>query len=207
VFYITSTPFWLKALFPKGLIWSENPAGHSLYLTFDDGPHPEITGSVLEQLKQANAKATFFCIGENAERYPQMLENILNEGHSLGNHTQTHPDGWNTPTQVYLKEIKQAAAHIPSNLFRPPYGKITAAQVKCIKQQFPNMQIIMWSCVTGDFDTAKTGKWCAQIAVKSAKPGNIIVFHDSEKAWPRLKVALPLVLEYMYKHGITSSAL
>jgi peptidoglycan-N-acetylglucosamine deacetylase len=207
VFYITSTPYWLKALFPKGLVWHGNPANHSLYLTFDDGPHPEITCFVLEELKQANAKGTFFCIGENAERYPEMLDRIISEGHSLGNHTQTHPDGWKTPADVYLDEIKQAAEFIPSSLFRPPYGKITREQVKGIRQQFPEMQIIMWSCVTGDFDTTKTGEWCARKAIKSAKPGKIIVFHDSEKAWPRLKIALPLVLEHMYKHGLTSKPL
>lgn len=207
MFYITSTPFWLKALFPKGLMWEGNPENNTLYLTFDDGPHPEITGFVLDQLKQADVKGTFFCIGENAERYPEMLQRILQEGHALGNHTQTHPDGWKIPTTQFLAEIGLASRFIPSQLFRPPYGKITKHQVNGIRREFPEMQIIMWSCVTGDFDTTKTGEWCAKQAIKAAQSGKIIVFHDSEKAWPRLKIALPLLLEHMQKVGLTSRIL
>jgi peptidoglycan/xylan/chitin deacetylase (PgdA/CDA1 family) len=207
MFYITSTPWWLKLLFPKGLTWKGNEAGNNLHLTFDDGPHPEITPFVLDLLAKANAKATFFCIGENVERYPEVFVQIIKEGHRVGNHTQTHPDGWAMEASAYLKEIKKADASIKSDLFRPPYGKITGKQVKKIRQAFPAMKVIMWSCVTGDFDTEKNGDWCARQAIRFAQPGSIIVFHDSEKAFPRLEVALPAVLNYMADKGIFSVTL
>lgn len=207
MFYITSTPWWLKSLFPKGLAWKGNEAGNNLHLTFDDGPHPEITPFVLDILAKANAKATFFCIGENVELYPEVFAQIIKEGHRVGNHTQTHPDGWSMPASAYLQEIKKADASIKSDLFRPPYGKITKQQVQKIRQAFPAMKIIMWSCVTGDFDTSKNGDWCARQAIRFAKPGSIIVFHDSEKAFPRLEVALPAVLNYMAEKGLISAAL
>lgn len=172
-----------------------DPAGNTLYLTFDDGPHPDITGFVLDQLNAYKAKGTFFCLGENVARFPETFEAIKNQGHRIGNHTHTHPDGWKMNADDYLKEIMKADKLIGSNLFRPPYGKITKLQVEGIQVQFPQMKIIMWSGVTGDFDTAKTGQWCAAKAIQMANPGNIIVFHDSEKAFPRLKVALPALLE------------
>ena len=207
MFYITSTPWWLKSIFPKGLTWKGNTAGKTLHLTFDDGPHPEITPFVLDLLAKANAKATFFCIGENVERYPEVFAQIIKEGHRVGNHTQTHPDGWAMEASAYLEEIKKADSFIRSNLFRPPYGKITKKQVQKIRQAFPTMNVIMWSCVAGDFDTAKNGDWCAGQAIRFARPGNIIVFHDSEKAFPRLEVALPAVLAHMAKNSLVSIAL
>ncbi len=207
MFYLTSTPWWLKSIFPGGLTWKGNPDGNTLYLTFDDGPHPEITGFVLDQLAAVNMKGTFFCIGENVERFPETFEWIKQEGHCVGNHTQTHPDGWKMPTNDYLNEVKQADCIIKSRLFRPPYGKITKDQSLAIKQEIPGMRIIMWTGVTGDFDTTRSGGWCAKVAVRFARPGNIIVFHDSEKAWPRLKVALPEVLRYMADNGLKSAAL
>ena len=194
-------------MFPKGLTWKGNPEAGTLYLTFDDGPHPEITGFVLDQLAAANMKGTFFCIGENVERYPETFNRIKKEGHRVGNHTQTHPDGWKMQTSEYLDEVKLADHFIGSDLFRPPYGKITQKEANAIYHEFPAMKIIMWTGVTGDFDTSRTGKWCAGVALRFARPGSIIVFHDSEKAWPRLKVALPEVLRYMEDHGLKSVAL
>jgi peptidoglycan/xylan/chitin deacetylase (PgdA/CDA1 family) len=184
-----------------------NPAGDTVYLTFDDGPHPEITGFVLDQLKTYNAKGTFFCIGENVALYPETFEKIKQEGHRVGNHTQTHPDGWKMSAEEYADEIKLADKFIGVDLFRPPYGKITGKQVRLIRKTFPHMQIIMWSGVTGDFDSAKTGEWCAKQAIRFAKPGNIIVFHDSEKAFPRLQVALPAVLEVIAERKLKTGLL
>ncbi len=207
MFYITSTPWWLKSIFPGGLTWTGSPAGNTVYLTFDDGPHPDITGFVLEQLKAYEAKGTFFCIGENVERYPEAFKKIKQEGHRVGNHTQTHPNGWKLSAHEYLEEIRQADRFIGSDLFRPPYGKITKAQAGLIRKEFPQMEIIMWSGVTGDFDAGKTGDWCAGQAIRFAKPGNIIVFHDSEKAFPRLKIALPAVLEKIKKENLETGLL
>jgi len=202
MFYITSTPWWLKSIFPKGLTWTGNPAGAAVYLTFDDGPHPEITGFVLEQLKSANRKGTFFCIGENVVRFPETFKRIKKDGHRVGNHTHTHPNGWRLSADNYLNEIRKADQYIQSDLFRPPYGKITRKQVELIGEKMPGMRIIMWSGVTGDFDTRKTGSWCTKQAIRFARPGNIIVFHDSEKAYPRLKIALPAVLDFLDKHRL-----
>jgi peptidoglycan/xylan/chitin deacetylase (PgdA/CDA1 family) len=207
MFYITSTPWWLKSIFPKGLTWKGNPAGNTVYLTFDDGPHPDITSFVLEQLRLTNAIGTFFCIGENVERFPETFEQIKAEGHRVGNHTHTHPDGWKMKPEAYVQEIKKADAFIQSNLFRPPYGKITKAQVALLKREMPQMEVIMWTGVTGDFDTNKTGNWCAGQAIRFAKPGNIIVFHDSEKAFPRLKEALPRVLDYIAENRLATGTL
>ena len=197
MFYITHTPWWLKSIFPRGLTWQGNPANDTVYLTFDDGPHPEITPFVLEHLQQAGAVGTFFCIGENVARYPEVVKRIREEGHRVGNHTYTHPNGWKMPAAQYLEEIKRTQTLLGADLFRPPYGKITKEQARLITRELPGMQIIMWTGVTGDFDERKTGHWCAERAKRFARPGNIIVFHDSEKAFPRLKVALPALLDYL----------
>lgn len=207
MFYITSTPWWLKSIFPKGLVWQGDPANQSVYLTFDDGPHPEITPYVLDLLDHTGMKGTFFCIGENVARYPETFHQITARGHRVGNHTYTHPDGWKMNTKDYLEEIKKTAALIPSNLFRPPYGKITTQQAEAIKKEFPDMQIIMWTGVIGDFDTTKSGAWCAKKAIQLTRPGSLIVFHDSEKAFPRLQVALPALLEHMQKNGLNAGLL
>jgi peptidoglycan-N-acetylglucosamine deacetylase len=207
MFYITSTPWWLKSIFPKGLVWEGDPANRTIYLTFDDGPHPEITPFVLELLDKAGMKGTFFCIGENVERYPETFQLITEKGHRVGNHTHTHPDGWKMNTEEYIMEIKKAATFISSDLFRPPYGKITNKQVIAIKKELPGTKIIMWTGVTGDFDTQKTGGWCAKKAIQMAHPGSLIVFHDSEKAFPRLKIALPALLAHLQKNGFTAGLL
>lgn len=203
MFYFTKTPALLKSLY-KSCTWNFSPAAPVVYLTFDDGPHPKATPFVLEQLKKYDAKATFFCIGKNVVEHPDIYQQILLEGHAVGNHTHNHLNGWKTGTQVYLDNIGEAAKYIRSNLFRPPYGRISPFQIKQLKN---NYKIIMWDVLSADFDTAITGEACVQNVVFKLQAGSIVVFHDSEKAWDRMSFALPRVLEYCKRKGLRVEAI
>ncbi|MEO6219463.1 MAG: polysaccharide deacetylase family protein [Ginsengibacter sp.] len=200
MFYLVKTPFLLKKLYPECL-WEINTKEKILYLTFDDGPHPEVTTFVLSELKKYNARATFFCIGENVTNYFSIYKQLINEGHQPGNHTFDHINGWKVNDAFYLENIAKAAAIIDSNLFRPPYGRITKFQLKALKGSKFNLTTIMWSVVSGDFDEKLSQENCYLNVVKNANPGSIIIFHDSVKAFPKLKYALPLVLEYFSLKG------
>lgn len=175
-------------------------SGNKVYLTFDDGPHPEITGFVLDILKEYNAKASFFCIGDNVLKYPGIYSRIVEEGHATGNHTQHHLNGWKTKSEEYINDIREAQEIIPTQLFRPPYGRIRYSQLQMVQQQL-KLKPIMWSLLSGDFDQTVSAEKCAEIVVKNMRPGDIIVFHDSEKAFERMKYALPLVLTYIKERG------
>ena len=199
--YLIKTPFWLRAFYPK-CTWNIPSKEKVIYLSFDDGPHPEATPFVLDQLRKFNAKATFFCIGNNVLKHPNVYESILQEGHRVGNHTYDHLNGWKTETVQYLENIKDAASLIDSNLFRPPYGRITKKQIRAIHSN-PDLpqQIIMWDVLSGDFDLKIDGTICAKNVIKNTGPGSIIVFHDSQKAWDRMSIALPIVLAHFSKLG------
>ncbi len=214
--YLTKTPWWLKALYPS-FVWNMNVADKVLYLTFDDGPHPTATPFVLKELKKYNAKATFFCIGKNVVEQPKIYQQILDEGHAVGNHTYNHVNGWKTNNQLYIQDIAAAAKVIDSNLFRPPYGRITRFQasmlsdlskVKSEKADIENLtfnfspfKIIMWDVLSADFDTKITPQKCLENVVLHAKVGSIVLFHDSSKAWDRMSYALPKVLEHFSREG------
>ncbi len=174
-----------------------------IYLSFDDGPHPVATPFVLDQLKKYNAKASFFCIGKNVAAYPSLYSRILEEGHTVGNHTQDHLNGWKTTTDDYLRNVKAAEKWIKSGLFRPPYGRIRSAQARKMKQY----QIIMWDVLSADFDKAVSAERCYQHVVRHTNNGSIVVFHDSEKAWDKMSNTLPLVLEHFSKKGFQFSAI
>ena len=200
MFYFVKTPWILKKLYPH-CVWDIPARENNIYLTFDDGPHPVATPFVLDMLKQYEAKATFFCIGRNVVEHNELYRDIIDAGHLVGNHTHNHLNGWKVRDEQYINNILEAGKYIDSNLFRPPYGRITRFQVKLLRgiKNSPanrNFKIIMWDVLSGDFDKSLTGEDCSFNVIKHVKPGSIIVFHDSEKAYPRLKVALPKILEH-----------
>ena len=180
-----------------------------MFLTFDDGPHPQATPFVLDALKEAGAVATFFCIGKNVVAYPELYQRIIAEGHQVGNHTQTHLNGWKTGTEVYLDDVRAAASVIHSALFRPPYGRLKHVQARGIAEAtgHASTKIVMWDVLSGDFDERLTGEQCTRYVKRYAKPGSIIVFHDSEKAFSRLRIALPELLHYFNDQRLTCARL
>lgn len=188
---------FLKQIFPKR-VWNIPTQNKEMFLTFDDGPIPEVTPWVLETLRKHKAKATFFCIGDNIKKYPELFKQIITEGHAIGNHTFHHINGWKTSTQDYLEDIKLCqfgieSNAVASNLFRPPYGKCTSAQAKAISKN--NLHIIMWDIISKDFDEKISKEKCFQRIENQAKPGSIIIFHDSLKAEHNMKYALEKTLE------------
>lgn len=196
----------------RGLTWRmpvASPSGSEkvLYLTFDDGPHPVATPFVLEQLGKFGARGTFFCIGKNVEAYPEIYRRILMEGHRVGNHTQDHLNGWKVDGRRYVENVRVAARWIDSDLFRPPYGRIGALEASVLRSAPFNFSIIMWDVLSADFDRALTGERCARNVIRNGRPGSIVVFHDSEKAFERLKVALPMVLKEFAAWGYRFEAI
>lgn len=205
--YLLTSPWWLRALYPRNLLWQMPPTEKILYLTFDDGPHPVATPMVLEMLATFQAKATFFCIGQNVEKYGNVYRTVLNAGHRVGNHTHNHLNGWKTPDETWLNNITEAANWIDSDLFRPPYGRITPFQARMLQQTKRSYRIVMWSVLSADFDTRKTGNICFEHIRRHTRAGSIIVFHDSQKALPRMAVALQKTLEYFSNKGFVFHAL
>jgi peptidoglycan/xylan/chitin deacetylase (PgdA/CDA1 family) len=200
MFYFVKTPWWLKRLY-SNCIWDINTVEKVIYLTFDDGPHPIITLFVLDELKKYDAKATFFCIGKNVVEHTGVFDRIIAEGHAVGNHTQNHINGWETPNSIYLQNITEAKKFISSNLFRPPYGKIKKSQLHLLSTAHYPLSTIMWSVLSGDFDIRLSPEKCLQNVIQHTKSGSIIVFHDSQKAEEKLRYALPRVLKHFYNKG------
>lgn len=188
----------------KNLVWSIKTTKKEVFLTFDDGPIPEVTPWVLETLKQYEAKATFFCVGDNVKKHPDIYRMIVDQGHKVGNHTMNHLNGWTNFNKTYFENIEKCNALIHSNLFRPPYGKIKPSQISHLKNDY---RIIMWDVLTKDYDASVTGEYCFEKVKKNCKPGSIIVFHDSIKAEKRLRKALPKSLEYLKQEGYTFSSI
>ena len=205
--YLTKTPFLLRALYPS-CTWKMPANEKSIYLSFDDGPHPIATLFVLEQLEKYNAKASFFCIGKNVVEHPEIYQQLISHGHTVGNHTMHHLNGWKTEDDLYLQNIAQASMQIQSNFFRPPYGRIKKSQIRKIRadKSMPQ-EIIMWDVLSGDFDTSISGQQCLSNVLKHSQDGSIVVFHDSAKAWDRLQVALPATLDYFTQKGFQFRAL
>lgn len=198
--YIANSPFWLQWLYPS-LIWHKSRKEKAVYLTFDDGPIPVVTPFVLNTLKTFNAKATFFCIGDNMVKHPEIYQQILEGGHVVGNHTYNHLNGWKTPDAEYITNFKQCGKLMDSNLFRPPYGRIKKSQIKKLLIENSNLQPVMWDVLSGDFDMGITPQNCVHNVMSHTQNGSIIVFHDSLKAFPRLQHALPVVLEQLSEKG------
>jgi peptidoglycan/xylan/chitin deacetylase (PgdA/CDA1 family) len=189
---------------PASLLWQVKTDDKSVYLTFDDGPIPELTEQILAILKKYNARATFFCVGENVKRYPDLYRRILEEGHATGNHTHHHLKGWSTNYNDYIDDIREAGTFIDSGFFRPPYGLMTYKQARSLSKEF---KVVMWSVLTKDYDPAVSREECLQTAIAGIRPGAIIVFHDNLKAKDKVLYALPQLLEQMEKDGYRSEKL
>jgi peptidoglycan/xylan/chitin deacetylase (PgdA/CDA1 family) len=204
--YLVRPPYLLKKIYSKA-IWRMDKTHKKIYLTFDDGPVQAVTPWVLDVLKQYNIKATFFCVGENVVKYPKIYQRILDENHTIGNHTYNHLNGWNTQTKQYIDNIElcQQALHLgnskeQSNLFRPPYGRAKKSQISHLSNNNiagkPSYSIIMWDVLSGDYDKKTNPEKCLSNVINNVRNGSIIVFHDNIKAQKNLEYALPRFIEY-----------
>jgi peptidoglycan-N-acetylglucosamine deacetylase len=199
--YSHSPPYLLKALTRKRITW-EYPSGEKkLYLTFDDGPHPEVTPAVLQALDAFRAKGTFFLSGRQAESHPELVQQIISGGHQLGNHTYSHPDGWRTPMKEYLADVMRCRQVVASQLFRPPYGRLLPAQLQQLRKE--GFHTVMWSVLTGDFDTAALPATLLEKTLRHTRDGGILVLHDSPKAAGHCLFLLPRILEHYSGRGFT----
>ncbi|RLJ76975.1 polysaccharide deacetylase family protein [Pedobacter alluvionis] len=224
--YLIKSPLLLKWYYPS-LLWNKSRTEKVIYLTFDDGPIANVTDFVLKTLKVFNAKATFFCIGDNIVKHPEVFERVKTDGHAIGNHTFNHLKGWKTDDETYLQNTIKCQELTKTELFRPPYGRIKKSQILSLKSkvrspesisqnpqadsnlksQISNLKIVMWDVLSGDFDTKLSPEKCYQNVIKHTENGSIIVFHDSLKAFDRLSYALPKVLAYFTEKGFTFSTL
>jgi len=197
-------------MFPN-LLWRMPPNEKKIYLTFDDGPVPGPTETVVELLERYHAKATFFCIGDNVRKHPDIFRKIIQAGHTVGNHTFNHLKGWNTPTTQYVENIRQCDEQFRTaepgkqnqKLFRPPYGRITRKQISALDEY----RIIMWDVLTQDYSASLQPEKCLQGSIRATRPGSIVVFHDSIKAEKNLTYALPRYLDYFSKEGFSFESL
>jgi peptidoglycan/xylan/chitin deacetylase (PgdA/CDA1 family) len=198
------THWFIKKLF-SNYVWDIPNYENKVYLTFDDGPTPEITEWTLAQLRTYNAKATFFCIGDNVRKYPEIFHKVIQDGNSIGNHTFNHLNGWKTKTDDYINNTKLCEIECQKNnirnntLFRPPYGKIKTSQSKKLRKL--GYKIIMWDVLSEDYDNAVTPEQCLENVLKNVTSGSIIVFHDSVKAFRNLEYALPRTLQFLKEKG------
>lgn len=201
--YFVNAPFFLRWYYPN-VLWNKSRKEKKLYLTFDDGPIPEITPWILDILAQYKVKATFFCVGENITKHPEIFQRLINEGHRIGNHTYNHLKGWETTDKAYTENVYKCHKLTQSNLFRPPYVRAKKSQLKMLKNDF---DFVYWDVLSGDFDLKLTPEGCFQNIQKHTKNGSIIVFHDNIKAIPRVQFALPKTLEYFLAKGYTFEVL
>ena len=207
---IYQAPFFLRWLYPN-LIWRIATEKKELYLTFDDGPIPGPTDFVLKTLAEYKVKATFFCIGDNVRKHPDIFKKIAQQGHAIGNHTFNHVKGWRTPLDQYVENVKQCDAEFrssefgvrTSNLFRPPYGRITRSQIKALS----DYKIIMWDVLTHDYDKANSPESFLRNSILVIQPGSIIVFHDSLKAERNMSYTLPRFMDHFLEQGYSFKTL
>ncbi|MFN0030754.1 MAG: polysaccharide deacetylase family protein [Flavobacteriales bacterium] len=201
--YFVKTPSIIKPL-GRDFLWNYSRDKREVYLTFDDGPTPRVTEQVLELLNMYNAKATFFCIGKNAEQHTKLFQKIRDEGHATGNHSYSHQDGWKTCTFSYLKDALRGNEKIQSSLFRPPYGHITLSQASLLKRKF---QLVMWDVISGDFDQRISKEKCLRNVIENVQNGSIVVFHDSVKASSNMMFAVERSLKHFTDEGFTLRAI
>ena len=203
--YLVKTPTLLQRLHPD-YRWRmpADAAAPTLYLTFDDGPIPEVTPWVLDTLAQYDARGTFFVVGENAERYPDLVVALRERGHTVGSHTWNHLNGWQTDNLPYYHNVRRCAEHVDSRLFRPPYGRLGPKQARFLRRHY---QLVMWDVLSGDFDPSITAQACLRNVLGASTDGSILVFHDSLKAEAKLRYVLPRVLAHFAGAGFAFRAL
>jgi peptidoglycan/xylan/chitin deacetylase (PgdA/CDA1 family) len=194
---IQQPPFMFRWAYPEA-VWRLSKTEKSVYLTFDDGPIPEVTPWVLDLLNQHGIKATFFCVGENVSRYPEIFKQIINEGHKVGNHSYHHVRGRDLSLEEYLNDVQEARELIHSNLFRPPYGSLSIQQYNKLKKLY---KIVFWDVLTEDYNNKLTPNECLENVRKYSRNGSVIVFHDSLKASERLLQFLPSAIQYLKEEG------
>jgi len=201
-FYWVKTRWFIKKIFPR-FVWDMPNNERTIYLTFDDGPTPEVTDWVLDILREHDIRATFFCIGNNIEKHPDIFMKVVNAGHAIGNHTFNHILGWNTDNKTYQENadacdksiLSRYPAFESAKLFRPPYGRMKAAQAKAMIKK--GYRIIMWDVLAADFDREISTEQCLDNVIRHAEEGSIIIFHDSVKAYENLRYALPKAIAYL----------
>ena len=206
--FLHKTNFLMRALYPN-FIWRKPTQEKKIYLTFDDGPIPEVTEFVLETLSKYDAKATFFCIGGNIQKHPDIFQKVINDGHSIGNHTFNHLKGWATDDDLYFDNIAQCKDELLSNgvatkLFRPPYGRIKRSQSKVLLLDY---QIVMWDVLSGDFSLNLSPKTVLEKTLQYSEAGSIVLFHDSIKANKNMSYTLPRFLEHFSEKGFRFNSL
>ncbi|PHN02307.1 polysaccharide deacetylase family protein [Flavilitoribacter nigricans] len=201
--YLIKTPQFIQDLFPN-FTWRIPGKEKIVYLTFDDGPIPEVTPWVLEQLEAYNAHATFFCVGENIHRHPEVFQQVVEAGHAVGNHTNQHLNGWSVDNLTYFHDIRHCARAVKTTLFRPPYGRMKPKQAQFLQRHY---RIVMWDVLSGDFDPNISNEQCLDNVISNVNPGSIVVFHDSLKAQEKLEYVLPRVLEHFKNQGYEFHAL
>lgn len=195
--YFVNAPIFLRWYYPK-VTFNRSRAERKVYLTFDDGPIPEITPFILDTLSQHDIKATFFCVGHNIEKNEEIFDRILAEGHQVGNHTYNHLRGWDTADDVYMDNVAKCERLTGTGLFRPPYGRAKRTQLNALHEQF---EVVFWDVLSGDFDARISPERCYQNVIRNVKNGSIIVFHDNVKAIPRIEYSLPKAIAYLKKQG------
>lgn len=209
--YLVKSPLLLKWYY-SALTWNKSRSKKIVYLTFDDGPIPNVTEFVLNTLKTFNIKGTFFCIGDNIIKHPEVFERIKNEDHAIGNHTFNHLNGWETDNETYINNVLKCQELTKTALFRPPFGRIKKSQVRSLQSAYrkftppssphnSQLEIVMWDVLSGDFDISLSPEKCYHHVIKNSENGSIIVFHDSLKAFDRLQYALPKAIEYLINKG------
>jgi peptidoglycan/xylan/chitin deacetylase (PgdA/CDA1 family) len=202
--YLATMPYILRTFLPSNVTWEIETNKKEIFITFDDGPIPEVTPGVLKILDEFNAKATFFCVGDNVRKHPDEFKLVKSKGHSLGNHTFNHLRGWATSHQRYHENVSKCNDLVQSHLFRPPHGQLTPLMARTLHS---NYRIVMWSVLSMDFDRSVSPYKCLQHSINHTSNGSIIVFHDSLKARERMEYVLPRYLEHFSKSGYTFSAL
>lgn len=200
---IEQPTLFLRCFYPKA-IWRKNTNKKVIYLTFDDGPIPEVTPWVLDELAKLNVKATFFCVGDNVRKYPEIFNRIKQEGHAVGNHTFNHMAGFRWSYNTYIENVELANQVINSELFRPPHGHLTKAQYTSLKEKY---KIVMWDVITRDYNAKLKPEKVLNIVKKYARNGSLIVFHDSIKAEKNMRYAMPRAIEYLQKKRYTFETL